>query len=642
MDFLNFLKRTIFYKDGESSRAQLALNWGLNILVLLVWCVRVGRLSLYWGQLPYPYGDALYESYFEDAALLALNIAPVLLIALLFFLLTNRMWPAVLGSGFIVTALAHISFFKLMIRAEPLFVSDIQYFFEAARIVSDYNVGLSPDLVKCYIEVLLASVFAFFFLKARFRRPLPRIACAVVYIAACLGLYFGVYANERVYNATGSLDVVMENGKTPDERDVTDRYVTRGFLYPLIHSLVGLSRMPEDYTKGKAVSALEEYGETPDGDELTDDGIPEEQKVNFISVMLEAYGDFSVYDEVFDFETDPYEFFHELQDESYHGTLITNIFSGGTINTERCFISGSVEMYDYRADAWSYARYFNDLGYLTEFCHPGYEWYYNRKSVMEYLGFQRENFFENRYEQPEGELPMRDAEFLPDLAALLKASAAEGKPYFNFSVTYQNHGPYAEDSLYDPQVEFIARDGLSESAYNILNNYFQGIKLTDDSLREFVALLRDSGEPVVLTIFGDHKPWLGDNSFVYDELGLVLDLSSEQSFYDHYATPYIIWANDAAKGALGAGFSGEGETLSPCFLMMKVFDLCGWKGPAYTQGLRRLFSAGVTVVNDSGFFIENGVLADHLSSESKDLLFQILYMQYYLMHDWASQSGDTK
>ena len=633
MDFLNFVKRTIFYKDGESSRVQLGLHWGLNILVLLAWCVWVGRLSLYWGQLPY--GEALYESYLGNAALLALNIAPALVIALLFFLLTNRMWPAVLASGLIVMALAHISFFKLMIRDEPLLVSDIRYFFEAAKIASNYNVGITFDLARCYIVTALAAVFAFFFLKARFRRPIPRAACAVVYIAACLGLYFGVYANEQVYNATGNMDVELGNGKTLDERNITDRYVTRGFLYPLIHSLVGLSRIPEDYARSKAVSALETYSRAQDGEEAPDAGLPGTQKINFISVMLEAYCDFSIYDEVFEFKTDPYEFFHELQSESYHGTLITNIFSGGTINTERCFITGSLEMYDYGTDAWSYARYFNDLGYRTEFCHPGYEWYYKRKNVMKYLGFQRENFYEDRYWQPEGEAFMRDDEFLPDLAELLEE--AEGTPYFNFSVTYQNHGPYAEDYLYDTEREYIARDGLSEGAYNILNNYFWGIKLTDESLRELVERLQDSEEPVVLVLFGDHKPWLGDTSFVYDELGLVLDLSTEQSFYDHYATPYVIWANDAAKAALGAEFSGEGETISPCFLMMKVFDLCSWDGPAYTRGLRRLFSTGVTVVNDSGLFMENGVLTDHLSGEPKDLLFQVLYMQYYLMRDWASQ-----
>ena len=641
MDFLNFVKRTIFYKDGEGSRLQLIAHWALNILILLVWCVWVGRLSLYWGQLPY--GEALYESCLGSAALVALNLAPVLLVALLFFLLTNRLWPAVLGSGVIVMALTHINYFKLLIRDDPLFAGDIRFFFEAAKIVSNYNVTLTFDIWKCYIVILLASVFAFFFLKARFRRPIPRIACAAVYVAACLGLYFGVFASDEVYAATENLSVELESGKKLDERNATDQYVSRGFLYPLIHSLTELSRVPEGYSKDKAAAALAEYGEPPAGEgdapeeapAPSDADIPEERKVNVISIMLEAYCDFSVYDEIFDFEIDPYEFFHELQDESYHGTLVTNIFAGGTIDTERCYIAGTTEGYDYRAAAWSYARYFNDQGYLTEFCHPGYAWYYNRQNVMDYMGFQRQNYYEDRYWQPEEDGLIWDYQLLPDLAELLGEAAAEGRPYFNFSVTYQNHGPYAEDYLYDAQNEFIARDGLSEKAYNILNNYFFGIRQTDGALRDFVGLLRDSGEPVVLVLFGDHKPWLGDASFVYGELGFDLTLDTEQSFYDYYGTEYTIWANDAAKEALGAEFSGEGEPISPLFLMLKVFDLCSWEGPAYTQALRELYAAGVTVVNYFGLFVENGVLNDHLSQTPKDLLYRIQYMQYYLMHDWA-------
>lgn len=645
MDFLNFVKRTVFYKDGESSRLQLGLHWALNILVLLAWCMWVGRLSLYWGQLSY--GEALFESYMGSAALLALNIAPVLLVALLFFLLTNRIWPAVLGSGVIVMALTHINYFKLMIRDDPLLVSDIRLFSEAAKIASNYNVSLSFDILKSYIVILLAGVFAFFFLKARFRRPVPRIACAAVYAAACLGLYFGVYVSEEVYEATGNMNVALEDGGILDRRKDADQYVSRGFLYPLIHSVTGLSQEPEGYSKDWAASALEEYAPAAAGNEPAEDGpaedeprnpdIPEDKKVNIISIMLEAYCDFSVYDEIFDFNTDPYEFFHELQSESCHGTLVTNVFTAGTIDTEHCFIAGSTENYDYQAPAWSYARYFNDQGYFTEFCHPCYEWFYNRRVVTGYLGFQQTHFFEDRYMMPEGYDIMRDDLFLPDLARLFDEATAEGTPYFNFSVTYQNHGPYAADYLYDTQREYVARNGLSEEAYNILNNYFWGIKLTDDCLRDLVGHLRDSEEPVVLVLFGDHKPWLGDDSFVYDELGIVLDLATEQSFYDYYSTQYTIWANDAAEAALGTGFSGVGETISPGFLMMKVFDLCSWDGPAITQAQRELFSAGVTVVNKVGLFVENGVLVDRLSGGSRDLLSRLRRMQYYLMRDWASQ-----
>ena len=64
--------------------------------------------------------------------------------------------------------------------------------------------------------------------------------------------------------------------------------------------------------------------------------MPEEKKVNIVSIMLEAYCDLSVYDGI-TFSVDPYQNFHKLQEISCHGSLYTNIFAGGTIATERSF-----------------------------------------------------------------------------------------------------------------------------------------------------------------------------------------------------------------------------------------------------------------------------------------------------------------
>jgi hypothetical protein len=235
---------------------------------------------------------------------------------------------------------------------------------------------------------------------------------------------------------------------------------------------------------------------------------------------------------------------------------------------------------------------------------------------------------------PDGMGIMRDDYFFPDLTQLYDEAVEDGRPYFNLSVTYQNHGPYADDYLYDTEREYVAQGGLSQESYNILNNYFWGIKLTDDSLREFFDHFRDSAEPVVIVLFGDHKPWLGDNSTVYDELGIELRGSTEEIFKNYYCTQYTIWANDAAKEILGNDFVGEGEELSPGFLMMKLFDLCSYEGDGYMQALRELYQ-DVTVVNSSGRYVEHGELVSDVSAQAREKLDRVLYMQYYRMHDYA-------
>lgn len=627
--FMKTLRKIIFYNRETGSRPHLALHWLVNLAYIVLWSLGVGLISLYFGKVNY--GRELFYSYFQHAGLFLLNILPVLAVAVFFLLLCNRVWPAVLGSGLIITVLALINHFKLMFRDDPLLASDVRYFAEAAQISSRYDVTLTPLILAAFAVILAASVFAFFFMRARFYRPLPRLISAAAFIAVCLGLYFGAYTSEKVYRDTANLEVSFSTGHKMSQWNATDQYCCRGFLYPLLHSTVSTAvSKPDGYTKENAQAALNEHG---------DADIPEEKKVNFISIMLEAYCDFSAYDGIFSFETDPYEYFHELQSQSVTGTLVTNIFAAGTIDTERCYITGSTELYEYRGAADSYARYFDGQGYFTEFCHPCYGWFYNRQNVMEYLGFESTHFFEDRYELPADWGIMRDDRFFPDLAVLFDEAIEAGKPYFNFSVSYQNHGPYPSDSLFDPETEYVPRGTLSEESYNILNNYFWNIKGTNDYLRDLVTHLEESREPVVLVLFGDHKPWLGDNSSVYAELGIDISRTSDESFYNYYCTEYTIWANSAAKSVLGNDFRGDGGDFSPCFLMMKVFDLCGYTGTGYMQSLRELYAAGVDVVNISGRFRENGALTDKLSDGAQPLLDKVLWMQYYRMHDWAKEAG---
>lgn len=619
---MKYLRSIIFYDPVGGSRLCLALHWILNLLFLGLWSLAIGIVSLWFGKVNY--GLELFFSYFQYTGLFLLNVLPVFLLALALLLIFNRMWPAVFGSGLLMTVLALINYFKLMFRNDPLLATDVKYLLEAAQISSRYHVVITPVIFAVFAVIICASVFAFFFLKARFRRALPRISAALLLLAACVGLWFGAYASEEVYHFTDNLGVSFESGLQMNQWNETDKYCCRGFLYPLFHSLTRLkSSRPDGYTTQQAEDFLAEYDTA---------SIPEDKKVNFISIMLEAYYDFSAYDSIV-FDTDPYAFYHQLQSESYTGELVTNIFAGGTIDTERCYITAGTEMYDYRGSADSYAKYFAANGYHTEFCHPGYGWFYNRQNVMEYLGFDTVHFFEGRYQMPEGVGIMRDDLFFPDLLTLYDEAKAAETPYFNFSVTYQNHGPYAVDYLYDTENIYVPQGDLSDESYNILNNYFWGIRLTDNSLQELVNTLRADPEPVVLVLFGDHKPWLGDNSTVYAELGIDLSRTTEDSFYNYYNTQYLIWANDAAREVLGNDVAGDGGSFSPCFLMMKLFDLCGYEGDAYLQQLRALYDAGVDVVNISGRCRENGVLTETLSDTAAEALRRVRYLEYYRMKE---------
>jgi hypothetical protein len=114
-------------------------------------------------------------------------------------------------------------------------------------------------------------------------------------------------------------------------------------------------------------------------------------------------------------------------------------------------------------------------------------------------------------------------------------------------------------------------------------------------------------------------------------------LGTKTGFYNYYSTPYFIWANAAAKEALGRDFVGDGPTISPCFLMSELFDQCGWDGPAFLQ-FSRTVKAEVPVFTSSDRYLTTGVTVDDLTDQQQSLVRTFDEIQYYLRKDYTLPS----
>ena len=267
----------------------------------------------------------------------------------------------------------------------------------------------------------------------------------------------------------------------------------------------------------------------------------------------------------------------------------------------------------------------------AHYAHPGYSWFYDRERVNDYLGFERSVFTENGFGElvdPYVAMWHSDQQLADYLLADL--DAADGSPLFSFAVSYQNHGPYAETESAVPYVSPEA-SGWSQESCNMLNNYLFGV---NETVREYVRLTQEldaRDTPVVLVLFGDHKPWMGNGGSVYEEMGIDFDTSTLAGFRNYYATPYLIWANRAAKEVLGADFTGDGGDFSPCFLMTRLFDACGWAGPGYMQ-LSRAMRDISPLLHTNGLFLHDGVLTSVLSDTDRSFYRSWLAVQYYREH----------
>lgn len=603
--------RQKIYDSPKKLFLKKCLHIGWTISVLTVMGIGIGVVCLYFGASYFIM--PMFLSYFKIPGLALLNIVPVVILIYFLYFLFNRVYVSFFVSSFIAIGLSLVNYYKLMFRNDPLLASDFIFFNESVNMAGKYPIHLNYKIILVFITVGLGILFAIYLTDGRISKKRYRVTGMLATLFLSVFLFNHVYASATYVKQT-------ENFEHVNRWSTTQVYISRGFVYPFIlSSFSSIEKAPKGYSKKEAKAILNEF---------TYENIPETKKVNVIGIMLEAFDDFSKYDQI-QFEKNPYEIWDALKAESFSGELVTNIFAGGTIDTERSFMTGYTKLPNFRREVPSYVRYFAEQGYYVEGSHPGYDWFYNRKNVNDYLGFTQYHFFENYYKDLTGYI-VKDELFFPELIKLFDENESRNMPYFSFNVTYQNHGPYSTESRTDEV--FLKDQGYSAENYNILNNYLAGINDTQVQLKKMIDELRSREEPVVVIVFGDHNPWLGDNNSVYTMLNINLDMNTDEGFYNYYDTPYIIWGNDAAKKALGNELVGDGPQIGPYYLMNTFFELAGLKGNEYMQ-LSTKVMEHVDIIHTTDRYREDHVLTDVLSEENQKLLDQYERVQFYLKNE---------
>lgn len=587
--------------------------WAYNFVMITAFAILSGVFSLTLAYGNYP--SEIFFGYFKIPMIAFLNILPVVVLTYLVYFIVGRAWIAHLTVSGLVLATSIADYFKLRFRDDPIIAADVSSITTGLKVSANYDLTIGKRVLAVILFLVLSTLILAFFVRGHIRFRFRAIGIALALFAvwptakACLD--DTTFASLKNFDYPGA-------SRWSD----TQKQITRGFVYPLIHSIPdAIPERPEGYSDALAKEILSAY---------VPEDIPEEKKVNYIIIQLEAFNDFERLG-VEGIDEKVYAGYRKIESEGYVGSIVTNIFAGGTIDTERCFMTGYYKLDNFRGPVGSYVRYFKDQGYFAEGTHACYDWFYNRKNINRYIGFDRYYFVENRYTELFAD-KMRDGVgyddlMIPDILSLY-LERDKTAPYLNFSITYQGHGPYP-DSYLKWGDGYYTGDGLSDASRTILNNYLGSVCDTSDRLLTMTDALRKDPDPVVLVLYGDHNPWLGDGNSVYNELGINLDLSTEEGFYNYFGTRYVIWANEAAKKALGKDIKGEGPAVSPCYMMNVLFDVCGLgKGPAYLQLMGELMQK-CTVINTTGFIVEDGKYTTEPSEELNRMIADMKIAQYY-------------
>lgn len=459
-----------------------------------------------------------------------------------------------------------VNFLKISYRSEPLFFSDLKLFHETMTMQGKYDIMIDKKMVGALIFIVLLVLVIKFFLDLKVEESKTRVVGGLVATALLVTTFFGIQRTTAIYEKQlDGNDAIMTQ---------LEQYMQNGFIYPFTYSAMGSSEMDlQDYQEDQTEDIINQY---------TYQHLPEDKQVHIVAVMLEAFADFSEFEEL-DFLKDPYEVWHDLEERSISGELLVNVFGGGTINTELSFLNGTYLHKDYQEDTNSYFWYFRNEGYDTYGMHPSDGWFYDRYNVYDYLGaneyLANESYFEEKGIDDYG-----DHIFFQEIINVFEEKLASNKPQFNFSVTYQNHGPYPNHFVESNQ--FVAvEDHQDIEAANILNNYLAGIWNTDQSLPILLNHFEGHEEPVILILFGDHMPWLEEGDRGYRNFGINTNVRTLEGYLNYYTTPFIIHGNQAAKEMFSREFVGDAGLMSPHFLMNYIMNYLGYPGDEYNQFL---------------------------------------------------------
>ncbi|KRM72142.1 LTA synthase family protein [Lacticaseibacillus brantae] len=600
-------RRTLTLKQYQR-RAWLWRLRDLITLLIAAYGITIGALIIATNR----YNFQMVTDIIRRPDVLTMNSLMAIALMLILYLLFNNVGVGILLGSLPTLAIGITNFLMLKYRGSPLRYIDLSLASEAKNMGTRYNYMLPLKyLLIIGTFIVLALIVAFLFRAPAGHFGLRALLAVAVVIVSALS-FKPLFLNDVRY--TNIMAVTRAN-----QWSGTNRYLTKGVVYSFLNTTNKDQLLPPaNYSEAAAKAQLAKYKNV---------NIPKNKKVNIITIQLEAFNDFSKWSQI---KIDPsvYAGLHTIQQEGVSGELTTNIFGGGTIDTERKVLTGYSKTPPITHPMLSFVDYFNQQGYLTEKRHPGYGWFYNRQNIERYLGFQHFYYKENYYDDHVSkDFIVKDSLVFDNLEASLKRANKNGQYLFNQTVTYQNHGPYDTTFSGTPLVTW--QDGYNKSDYAIINNYLTGVRETSNALLKLVNSLKSYKEPVVLAFWGDHNPWGGAENSTYKMLGIDLDQSTTTGYKNYFDTPYVLWANPAAKKTLGNSFTGKGADISPMYVLPEIFKRANYTGSQYMQEVMAM-EKNISVFGEDNRYLSDGKWTTTLKSSVAKQAKTFHDVEYYM------------
>ncbi len=540
----------------------LASGLGLSLADGLIRCQSLGQtLSALW-----------------TAPLPTLACGLFLGLLILFITLVSRsLFAGGLSVSLLLLVASFVNYFKTMITATPLQLSDLALVTKLGQI-AELN-GASITFSGCSI-LAIAAVFCWvgilFILSRPLRLPWKLSLPCAGGAALAFFLLFGLRSAANAWLYTPLY--------VPVDANYGAAYVTgqTGPVLGLWRSVLGGGEEAAVASGSQEEKSLLEQAQELAAAEAPGNG---EKKPHVIAILAESFFDLTELPGV-TYDADPLADFHRAQAEGVSGTFHTRTLGYGTCSIEMEVLTGINTRYfsaDQLLSEWDPAafdrlstvpRLFQENGYYTAYLHTFNDSIYNRTPTYSHLGFDS-LYFSGDFAQimPEAAQAEENGDYwgymysrlsggyysddlLADALIDLYEREGESRPVFLWAATVENHTPFTADKYDSYDYAFTA--DLSEEAQGVLNSVTQGAANCSKALGKLMDYFSACDEPVVIVFFGDHRPGLPLESggSIYSALGLAPENSADWSLEQLaalYATDYVLWSNDESLLPAPAG-----------------------------------------------------------------------------------------
>ena len=563
----------------------------------------------------------------QHLSLLLFNFLLIGILELIFIVITNRVRLGTDIWAFICIMFNIVNHFVYEFRGTPAMASDIATVGTALEVADGYKIQFN-----FYTTVALVMLFDFIMLgrvikcEPVFKKVSHRLCgIAVMAIVSVTG-----------FSQLVMTDMVSNRGLYLSLFNPMRSYQQYGSIACFTRSIkLSVPEKPNGYSLKKVEEITSKY--------TSDTVDPNKKRPNVIAVINEAFSDPQILGDI-ETNEDYMPFIHDLMKNGncVSGTTYASIVGGQTANTEYEFLTGNSMAFLPKGTV-AFQLYLRHAmpSLVTELKSEGYTGNsathlqkarnYNRDKAYPLLGFDKFYDYTNMIVPF---VKMRNNatdqctydNITHDYEQQRKLTDA---PYFGYTMTIQNHSSYDVpfDNFDDKRIVVENADATD------LGYYLSLIKYSDEMFENLINYYKNTDEPTVIFLTGDHQPRIHDESMDSITNGEWRNWNDEEMMR-RYEVPFLIWANyDIDKKTVEKTSMNYLQTI-----LMETIDgeLTGFQ--KFQQDLQK----EIPVLTSNGYWGADGKFysVDDKNSPYYDLIQEYAMLQYNDMTDYKNRVED--